>query len=528
MNDDASPFLDRLQHEQQKTICIRALATHLAGDTDQVSVRGLLATELSSDGGTRRFGITESPVVTARADDPLAVVARGVLLSAGIDSNVLGLLATGRCEVRHESGQEAADIAMVLLRNGEYSEVVKLRSETDRYYVGSQLHGTLHPKLAEMLLTLVEGVRQPQASPGMPSSDGPFRPYEALPVAWACFDIPSCAPAVQAFYDLTEAMRGWGVPSTRNRQMFSTWGEQWALLDGFVIQRGQPEHERDEPINGFVAAGPLVIQLLCKLGNLSLPDWAEPYQSPIDGLERTLAWQLEYRRHDLEARLEALRRVQDMDALEQLLLEFSQASADVLPPLGADLPSALVTADKSAPSDPTDLVMRFEDRLALASTRSLVMGEDRKWHRLQYPEPCPLIGQIDYRAKSGTFAEESESLCPICFELVVGFVSDLDRFASTLPSSAPRRQIRDIAGLNHGDVQLLVDLIRYAARPWHRHAESSTFTETGVAFAPAGTVLETAFVPAHVGAALANALAWCKANNRPASIEMGESPTGSD
>lgn len=335
-----------------------------------------------------------------------------------------------------------------------------------------------------------------------------FKPARGVRAIWASYTTPSCEPAVDAFYAFASQLDDWRVPASNNRQMFSTWGRQWALLDGYVIQRDEPEERYVMPINGYVAGGPLVVQFVCLFGGLKPPRWAATSGTfGIEELKSMLVWQLHNELDALTARLELIRQVESIRELPVLNRQLLQQGGSLLPPPGVQLTSTVLPIPGTTPEEGDAVSLTFEERLLHSPmSTSLLRDASGLLHVVRNPAcraiemPTSFVGAI-------TVGDAADDLCDQCNSHFLAFLRDL----SNPPSLASlalvtTRRLNFVVGSMHIDTQNLTHAIRFAVGDWEHVTDSTKITDRGMWLAPYGTVLETAVVPWHVGLAIERAI----------------------
>lgn len=332
-----------------------------------------------------------------------------------------------------------------------------------------------------------------------------FKP--CFEVAWAPVDTGVYQAGVEAFEGLVELLRSWQVPSSRNRGVFSTWGEQFALLDGCIVVRDEPEGDYSEPIFGYAAHGTMVVQLLCKASGIDVPSWlTDPPHHGLEELQRILAWQLEYARPTLEARLGPLSHVQAINDFGAVRDHLADENGKALPPSGATLPMNIIASASGQPSDVTDLDEGFVERIRTARFFGLYRSEDGLLH----VGGCPKFIYGAARViKDIPVSEAESSLCLACFSTVITFLREvLDPTESDHPVETVQlvRFRAELKGPSAEYLQLH-HIIRYAVRPWRVVATHGEIDPGGGwTFVPLGGDLELGEVPSGVARAIGRAL----------------------
>jgi len=298
-------------------------------------------------------------------------------------------------------------------------------------------------------------------------SDAFRRPRGCPNVAWSQYHDRTEGAGESAFSTAKKTLDALQVPSSLNRAMFSTWGQQWVFLDGFAITRDEPEVAWTSPIYGVVIGGPMALRYVCHLAGIPQPKRklaGETMIPTVAEMERILAWQLEHRRPVMEQLLASARKVSEGPGAQWLYNECSRRASELLPGQNDVLSHDLVVGDGGGPIDLTDIFTRFEDRLPIAEL--WVSLDDDDVAHIDSRSCKQITGTL--RCKYTTVGAIGNQLCIRCALPLICLVNGADEIRSRATKTvSPGRLLYDRwHNVSSETIRCSDNILRWSLRHW--------------------------------------------------------------
>ena len=298
-------------------------------------------------------------------------------------------------------------------------------------------------------------------------SDAFRRPRGCPNVAWSQDHDRTEGAGEWAFSTAKKTLDALQVPSSLNRALFSTWGQQWVFLDGFAITRDEPEVAWTSPIYGVVIGGPMALRYVCHLAGIPQPKRklaGETTIPTVAEMERILAWQLEHRRPVMEQLLASAKQVSEGPGAQWLYNECSRRASELLPGPNDVLSHDLVVDDGGGPIDLTDLFTRFEDRLPMAQLW-VTLDDDDVAH-IASASCDQVTGTRRYSAT--TVGAIGNQLCIRCSLPLICLVNGADEIRSlATKTGSPGRLLYDRRHIVRSEtIRCSDNILRWSLRHW--------------------------------------------------------------